>query len=235
MEANSMKVLLIIIIISFSLISCNSESEKLRPINIDTSKKKSVNVPGPMTDKFRDIDTTIKLALFNLSPYCKVLPNAEKIKLIRTAIYSALPDQESFYLNNNCWKYSITEGNYKDTIKKAPDCRLDEFHFIDLDNDGDLDIIYSSLVDQYVQWDGNFLMLLRNDRGNYLRFDIGGYLYDVDFSQFKKGEIIFKTASRPCCDYFYYNFYTTTFNCRSWARNTEHILEIKQSKVQEKL
>ena len=187
-----------------------------------------------MTKELIDIDTSISIKLFNLKPFEKKLNKIQKKKIIISAINSAMPNFSDRYLEFNCWKLdSKTNVPYEDTTNKAPDCRLNEFYLIDLDNDGDLDIVYSSSIDQYIQGDTNYLLLLQNNNGNYKKLSIDGYLYAADFSELSKGTINLKTVSRPCCDYFNYNFFETTFNTKTWTMTTNHVLEIHKSKVHE--
>jgi len=224
-----MKSLIIIIVWATFLYSCSDNNGQNRSFT-DTLKKVDIKP----TNVFKDIDTSINLKLYNLSPYERSISKAQKKKIIETAIRSALPITAYRYLELNCWKLSEkTKEPYEDSTTKAPECRLNDFYLIDIDNDGDLDILYSSLVDQYVQGDTNYLLLLQNNNGHYKSFDIPGYLYDADFSQLLKGNLIFKTASRPCCDYSNYNFFETYFDARTWTLITKHILEIHKSKVHE--
>jgi hypothetical protein len=215
-------------------ISCSSNNTQI-VTTVDTIKKVPTAPGTKMTKEFRDIDTTITLRLFNLKPFEKTINKKQKIKQISAAIKSAMPDADYRYLELNCWKIDRnTKEPYEDTTVKAPDCRLNEFYLIDLDHDGDLDILYSSSIDQYIQGDTNYLLLLQNNNHTYKRFDISGYLYDADFSQLTAGIITFKTVARPCCDYFNYNFFETTFSTKTWSFITKHVLEIHQSKVHEK-
>lgn len=228
-----MKLLLLSTPILILLISCSSNEGSTKLANIDSSKEIQKGPGAQMTSEFRDIDTTINLKLFSLSQYSRRVSRIEKKKLIIAAIKSVMGDADYRFLDIKCWKVNPdTRAIYEDTTSVAPDCRLDEFNLIDLDGDGDLDILYSSLVDQYAQWDRNFLLIIENNN-NYRRFDISGYLYDADFSQIQKGKIIFKTVRRPCCDYLNYNFYTTSLDTKNWVFDTKHTLEIHESKVRE--
>jgi hypothetical protein len=216
------------------LISCSSGNDKSKSLMTDTIKKVPPAPGIQMTKEFKDIDTAISLTLYNLTPFDKTVNRNQKIKNVKTAIISAMPDEAFRYLELDCLKINTeTKKTYKDTTEKAPDCRLNEFHQIDLDGDGDLDIVYSSSFDQYIQGDTNYLLLLQNNEGSYKRFTINGYLYDANFPQLPNRIITFKTVSRPCCDYFNYNFFETTFNTKSWTFDTKHVLEIHQSKVNE--
>jgi len=221
------------VILSFILTSCAQHQTADEQVQYNTTKK-STSMPGPMTKEYRDIDTLINISLFNLHEFETYVPKAQKKKIIIKAANTAMGDGADRWLEMDCWRYdAATKEFYADTITKAPDCRLDDFHFMDIDNDGDLDILYSSLVDQYTQNDFNRFILLQNNNGQYKNFEIDGYLYDADFSKKLKGTIIFRTVSRPCCDYSYYNFSETTYDVRNWNINTRHVLEIKESKINE--
>jgi hypothetical protein len=188
-----------------------------------------------MTKEYRDIDTLIKVSLFDLQSLETSISRGKKKKIITDAANSALGDFAYRWLEMGCWGVDPnTKEPFEDTVTVAPDCRLDNFHFIDIDNDGDLDVVYSSLVDQYVQSDTNEFILLQNNQGKYKKFGISGYLYDADFSKKSQGTIIFRTVSRPCCDYSYYNFSETTFSSKTWSLSKIHVLEIHKSKVQER-
>jgi hypothetical protein len=214
--------------------SCSHVEEHENNSDSATAKK-SEQLPGPMTKEFSDVDTLIEVRLFNLKPYEVVIGKFKKKNLVTAAINSAFPDfiAERF-LEFDCWCIDpVSKMPYEDTVTKAPDCRLSNFHFIDVDNDGDLDILYSSLADQYAQSDTNEFILLQNNNGKYKKFGINGYLYDADFSKKADGRIVFRTVSRPCCEYFYYNFSETVFSATNWTFDTKHVLEIQKLKVRE--
>jgi hypothetical protein len=161
-----------------------------------------------MTAEFKNIDTVINLAFFNLAPYGASVSRATKKNIIAKALKSA-------------------------DIEEVEDYKTKDFYFIDFDNDGDLDIIYSSNIDQYKLIDANFILLFENKKGIYKLYKVPGYLYEADFSKMQQSNIVLKSAARPCCDYFNYNFFETTFNTQTWTLNTKHVLEIHESKVHE--
>jgi hypothetical protein len=218
----------------FLLFSCSQDSNIVQTSQGDTLKK-APKAPGTqMTEEFRDIDTLINLTLYDLKPFDNAADNMQKKRIVIAALKSAMPDFAYRYLEESCWRLDPkTKEPYEDTTTSAPDCRLNEFYLIDLDEDGDLDVVYSSSIDQYAHGDTNYLLLLQNNNGSYKRYDIGGFLYDADFSKLSSGTIIFKNASRPCCEYMNYNFSETTFNTKTWVMVTKHVLEIHKSKVHE--
>ncbi len=41
---------------------------------------------------------------------------------------------------------------------------------------------------------------------------------------------------RPCCDYFYYTFFETKFNCNNWTLSEpKEVATIERKKVKEKI
>jgi hypothetical protein len=200
------KLLLTILILTFAF-SCTSD--KTHDKAISTSVKVPPAPGTQMTNEFKNIDTIINLSFYDLTPYATKFSYAREKALLANALKSACVEQEEYYKSK-------------------------DFYFTDLDNDSDLDLVYSSNFDQYKLIDGNFTLLLRNDNEVYKKYRIPGFLYEVDFSKMLSGQIVLKTAERPCCDYFNYNFYETTFDTKSWTINTKHVLEIHQSKVHER-
>lgn len=202
-----MKTQLLTIFILIFLFSCSSNES-----HIKTKSHTSVTtLPAPgtrMTNEFKDIDTVINLSFFKLYPYATKISEARKKNLIVHALKSANIEQTELY-------------------------KLKDFYLIDLDNDKDLDLIYSSNISQYKLMDGNFILILGNHNGIYKPYRITGFLYGADFSKKLSGQIILKTVNRPCCDYFNYNFFETNFDTKSWTLNIIHVLEIHQSKVHE--
>lgn len=214
--------------------SC-SQRHKGNTQSVTDSTKKEPRDPGPMTKEYKDVDTLIYISLFNLKTFETNIERSQKKRIVINAANSTLGEFASRWTERGCWKYdSSTNKIYADTLTDAPDCRLNDFHFMDIDNDGDLDILYSSLVDQYAQSDTNEFILLQNNNGKYVKFGIGGYLYEADFSNKAKGIITFKTVSAPCCLYSYYNFSETTFYTKTWSFQTKHVLEISKSRVKER-
>ena len=116
------------------------------------------------------------------------------------------------------------------------DLSLSDFYLIDIDRDGDDDIIYSSLSNQYRLTDRNSLEILQNNNNSYKVYSISGYLYATDL--FTKNDSLYtlKTIMRPCCDYFYYTFFETKFNCNNWTLSEpKEVATIERKKVKEKI
>lgn len=211
------KALIIQLLLFLSLISCSSRNDK-----------------GKAKNGQKSSDSLVRIALYNLNPFSISIDSHKKKKFVVEAITSAMPDWQAFhFLEKPCLKYDLKTGQYRDTIQKAPDCRLDEFHLIDIDNDEDIDVVYSSLIDQYQQFDFNTFIILRNENGRFKRSDIDGYLYSADFSQLKTGKLFLKTVVRPCCDQSTYNFFETTIYTNTWTIKSRSTAKIHESKITE--
>ncbi len=211
----------------FFLISCVEKKEAP-----DVQKKvPSIDI---LSSEYKDIDTTIQLAPFNLKPFSAKTSVTEKKVIVEKAIKSAIGENAEVFLERPCFKIdSLSQRPAK--IGRGLECRLSDFHLIDLDKDGDLDIIYSSVIDQNINTDTNSLLIFRNNGNNFKEYSLKGYLYSADFSQSNNGKLKFRNALGPCCDYHNYNFYETELDLAKWSFKTEHKLEIHKSKVTEKL
>lgn len=209
------------------------QQNDMKPVKDSVAKRPAPPMSGIRTTAYKDIDTLISLRTVNLTPHSVNLHTKAKKYLVESAVKSAMKDKAYLFLDNECYRYDrIKKGITPIVQGKGLDCRLADFYLIDLDKDGDLDIIYYSELDQYINWDTNLLLLFQNiGNDNFNQLKIPGYLYNVVFSDTKQGIILFKTVEKPCCDYFNYNFYETAFDTRTWKINTKHVLEIHQSKV----
>jgi hypothetical protein len=223
---------LIIISISILLTGCSSDrGHRVKVIPVSLSKI-DLPIPGPkgIHKEFKDLDTVINLQLLDLVPGSIKMAKNIKKKEVTKAVQLTMPDAAYRY-------FELPYSEWKDNkmVERPADYRLKDFHFIDLDNDGDLDILHTSLVDQAMQTDSNTMLLFQNNNGKYKKYQIRGYLYYCDFSKKRQNLILFKTVTRPCCEYLNYNFYQTKFNSKKWTFQTVRILEIDQSRVNEKL
>jgi hypothetical protein len=222
----NMKPIALFIIAALSLHSLNTFAQQ-----VDYNKV-SKELTKPTATAANNIDTTINLSLFDLSKVATTISTKEKKKLVMQAVNTAMGETSYLFLDNACMRLDPKDGPVS-TGKKGIDCRLNDFYLIDLDADGDLDIIYSSLVDQYLNWDNNSLLIFKNNKENFSLYSIPGYLYEADLSTLNHGSIILKTVSRPCCDYGYFNFHSTTFDTKKWTYELKKVLEIHKSKVKE--
>lgn len=159
-------------------------------------------------------DSITYISLFDLRPYSDSSSKNKK-KIVSDAI-----------------RQTITETEIDDYSERP----LSDFYIIDIDKDGDNDIIYSSLVDQYRRTDGNGLFIFQNNKGKFIRYIISGYLYSTDlFDPDSTKDITFKTVMRPCCDYSYYTFFVTKFNITTWKFTTTKTKTVEKKKVEEVL
>lgn len=213
------KTLIIQLLLFLSLISCSSRNDKGKGKNAQESPNSLVSV-----------------ALYNLNPFTITIDSRKKKKFVVEAITSAMPDWQAFhFLEKPCLRYDSKIGSYRDSINKAPDCRLNDFYLIDIDNDEDIDVVYSSLIDQYQQFDYNSFIILRNENGKFKKSEIDGYLYNADFSKLKEGTLFLKTVVKPCCDQSTYIFFETTIYLKTWTIKSRRTSEIHESKVTEVL
>ena len=180
-----------------------------------TQKKTKSNTVNPIIAENK-IDTTKSYSIFDFSPYVKKYSNKKKQQIIEAAIQT------------------ISKENFLSIYYK--DLSLSDFYLIDIDRDEDDDIIYSSLSNQYRLTDRNSLEILQNNNNSYKVYSISGYLYATDL--FTKNDSLYtlKTIMRPCCDYFYYTFFETKFNCNNWTlAEPKEVATIERKKVKEKI
>ena len=221
-----MKPIALFIIAALSL---DSPSAFAQEIN---SNKISKEFAKPTITTANNTDTTIDLSLFDLGKFATTISTKEKKKLVLQAINSSMGETSYLFLENDCMHIDKKDGPVS-TGKKGIDCRLNDFYLVDLDADGDLDIIYSSLVDQYLNWDSNSVLIFKNNKGAFSHYSIPGYLYDTDFSKLSEGLLVLKTVSRPCCDYPNFNFHSSIFKKKKCSYEVNKVLEIHNSKVKD--
>ncbi|MCC6582428.1 MAG: hypothetical protein IT271_01875 [Chitinophagales bacterium] len=179
-------------------------------------KKEKANISNTIIKTDSKIDTTKIYSLLDLNPYSKKLSNYEKQKKVLAAIQT------------------LNEENFFSIYFK--ELSMSDFYLLDIDLDGDLDILYSSLSNQYRLTDRNGLEILRNNNNTYTAYSVPGYLYSTNL--FTKSDSIFsfKTIMRPCCDYTKYTFFETSFNPKTWTLSKPEIIEtIDRKNIKEKI
>lgn len=175
-------------------------------------------------------DTIVNLSIFNFSAYTEKVDEREKEELIETAIRLTIPDDRVYkYLSVDYWKRDT--ANYDFEAVNCKRCAYEDFYFSDLDNDGDLDIIYSSLLNDYLNDDSNELLLFKNNNGKYKLHRISGFAQHANFKFHRKGYIIFSMVSSPCCEEMCYHFSIDTFNVKKWTSTSGKVIAISNSKV----
>ncbi|GAA4313296.1 hypothetical protein GCM10023183_32880 [Nibribacter koreensis] len=179
-------------------------------------------------------DTTriTRIKLFDLKPFEAVFTKAEKIHIVDKAVKSAMQENAFVFLENDWYRWD-SKTSRPQSIGSGLACRLNDFYLIDLDNDEDLDIIYSSAVDQYVNWDTNAVYIFQNKNGDYQLHRFTGYLVNTDLSERKSDKVHFKTVVRPCCDNNDFRFYDSVLNTHSWVITTLKGATVHKSKVKE--
>lgn len=178
-------------------------------------------------EKPKPIDSNISIGAFDPSPFAVRLEPAEKKKRVTKAVKQTFGESSGLFLKDPCLTLDSATGMERKLKEKAPGCRLNDFYFLDIDKDGDLDILYASVTDQYLGWGSNRIFLFRNDGTAYKMASLPGYLYGADFSQWEKGFILLRTVQRPDGPAAPYRFFehrlftstwtmpqTTTFNRR---------------------
>jgi hypothetical protein len=109
-----------------------------------------------------------------------------------------------------------------------------DFYILDIDSDGDSDIIYSSLVGQYKNTDMNAVYIFQNcGLSPYKRVSIPGYVYDTDLFETSGDSVLIKTVRRPCCDNSEFVFFSTFFNRKNWTLKTRKVMKMDKTKVRE--
>ncbi|AMM50395.1 hypothetical protein TH61_03255 [Rufibacter sp. DG15C] len=172
------------------------------------------------------------IRLFDLKPFEAVFTKAEKMHMVDKAVKSAMQENAFVFLENDCYRWD-SKTSSPASIGNGLACRLSDFYLIDLDNDEDLDIIYSSAIDQYVNWDINAVYIFQNKNGVYQLHRFPGYLINAEFLEKKNSKIHFKTVVRPCCDNNDFRFYDSELDTHSWAITTLKGATVHKSKVKE--
>jgi len=156
-------------------------------------------------------DSLIHITLFDLSRHTVNRPDRNEI---RKAV-----------------NVSIDKDIAENFLKWA---KPEDFYFIDIDNDSDLDIVYSSLLDQYRNTDLNALYIFQKiSSEQYKRVSIPGYLYDTNMFETSNDTVLIKTVRRPCCDNSDFIFFYSVFRRFNWDVKTKKVLKIDRSKVRE--
>jgi len=171
----------------------------------------------PATDLSRKAktlnDSIISIALFDLSGY---KAKAGDFAYIQSVIRQSMDkDHAEMFLS---W------------------ASVENFHFLDFDRDGDLDIVYSSLLEEYRYTDINSLRIFQRITPEEFKLNsIPGYVYETNMFEVESDTIIIKTVRRPCCMNREFVFFITEFNRSERTFKTTRIGAIDKAKVAEKL
>lgn len=156
----------------------------------------------------------------NKYDFSKIATNVHvnvKIDFLVDEVIGKIPESIHFYTKLDDYKDLIEIKNNYDELYKYIDTSLliRDLHFIDLDDDGDLDCIYDRL--DYKDDNLQFINVYLNENGKYIDKKINGY-YITNFLKLNDGFII-ETFSWPCCDFPFHVYQINNFKNNELIEN----------------
>lgn len=137
----------------------------------------------------------------NKYDFSKIATNVHvnvKIDFLVDEVIGNSLDLYLFYTRNNDYEdFIISKNNYEKLYKHIDTTSLsNELHFVDLDDDGDLDCVYDRV--EYLDINYQFIKVFINENGKYVDKKINGF-YITNYMKSNDGFII-ETFTWPCCE-----------------------------------